>query len=158
MEDFATVCSFSLAGMQEDRVIRQWIEAPNIPIVHTLIDRPTLTLELTAFATRHQNVDNVLMKVLPKQAPVAAIARIHVRSCAELKQLTGPPVIVIGEVKTNEPFLVASKVGPAHDYATFWEEAGYTLYLPSGVASLDEPLQYLVRFPQEGSLLRHYRK
>ena len=24
MEDFATVCSFSLAGMQEDRLIRQW--------------------------------------------------------------------------------------------------------------------------------------
>ena len=153
MEDFATVCRFSLAGMQEDRVIRQWVEAPNIPIVHTLIDRPRATVELTAFATRHQNeerVDNVLMKILPKQAPVAATARIQVRTGAELKQLTGPPVIVIGEVKTNAPFLVASKVGPAHDYATFWEEAGYTLYLPYGVASQDAPLQYLVRFPQEG--------
>jgi hypothetical protein len=51
MEDFATVCTFSLAGMQDDRVVRQWLEAPHIPIVHTLTERPTATLELTAFAT-----------------------------------------------------------------------------------------------------------
>jgi hypothetical protein len=28
MEDFATVSSFSLAGMQDDRLLRQWLEAP----------------------------------------------------------------------------------------------------------------------------------
>ena len=54
-EDFATVCTFSLAGMQDDRVARQWLEEPHVPIVHTLIDRPTATLELAAFATRHGN-------------------------------------------------------------------------------------------------------
>src|SRR5882672_11086667 len=67
MEDFATVCTFSLAGMQDDRVERQWLEAANIPIVHTLVDRPTATLELIAFATRHGDegrVDNVLMTIL----------------------------------------------------------------------------------------------
>src|SRR5882724_8495184 len=53
MEDFATICTFSLAGMQDDRVQRQWLESANIPIVHTVIDRPTATLELAAFATRH---------------------------------------------------------------------------------------------------------
>jgi len=70
MEDFANVCRFSLAGMQDDRVVRQWLEAPHVPIVHTLIERPTATIELTAFATRHGNegrVDNVLMTILPKQ-------------------------------------------------------------------------------------------
>src|SRR6185312_8110386 len=46
MENFATVCTFSLAGMQDDRVSRQWLEAPHIPFVHTLIERPTATLEL----------------------------------------------------------------------------------------------------------------
>jgi len=105
MEDFATVCTFSLAGMQDDHVTRQWIEAPNIPIVHTLIDRPTATLELAAFATRHHSegrVDNVLMTILPKQAPVAAIARIQVRTCAQLKQVTGPPVIVVGEYQKRK--------------------------------------------------------
>src|SRR5882672_6600373 len=67
MEDFTTVCTFSLAGMQDDRVERQWLEAANIPIVHTLVDRPTATLELIAFATRHGDegrVDNVLMTIL----------------------------------------------------------------------------------------------
>jgi hypothetical protein len=153
MEDFATVCTFSLAGMQDDRVVRQWLEAPNVPIVHTLIDRPAATLELTAFATCHQSegrVDNVLMTILPKQAPVAAIPRIRVRTCAQLKEVTGPPVIVVGDAKTDAPFLVAAKLGPVHDYATFWEEAGYTLYLPHGMASHDAPLRYLVRFPQKG--------
>src|SRR5438105_4720121 len=93
MEDFATVCTFSLAGMQDDRIVPQWLEAPNIPIVHTLIDRPTATLELIAFATRHRNegrVDNVLMTIFPKQVPVAAIPRIHLRTCAQMKQMTGP--------------------------------------------------------------------
>jgi len=153
MEDFATVCTFSLAGMQDDRVLRQWLEAPHIPIVHTLIERPTATLELAAFATRHANegrVDNVLVTILPKQAPVEAIPRIHVRTCLSLKQSSGPPTIVINEANANSPFLLAAKMGPASDYATFWEEAGYTLYLPHGEASQSQPLQYFIRFPQEG--------
>jgi hypothetical protein len=153
MQDFATVCTFSLAGMQDDRLLRQWLEAPNVPIVHTLIDRPAVTLELVAFATRHQNegrVDNVLMTILAKQATVAAIPCVHVRTCAQLKQVTGPPVIVLSDATTNTPFLLAAKLGPVHDYATFWEEVGYTLYLPHGTASHDEPSKYLVRFPQEG--------
>lgn len=155
MEDFATVCTFSVAGMQDDRVVRQWLEAPHVPIVHTLIDRPTATLELTAFATRHQDegrVDNVLMTILPKRAPVDAIPRIHIRTCRQMKQVTGPPAIAINDAKTNTVFLFAAKLGPAPDYAAFWEEAGYTLYLPHGTASHDAPLQYLIRFPQEGQL------
>src|SRR6266480_964130 len=38
VEDFATIYTFSLAGLQDDRVARQWLEAPGIPIVHTLIE------------------------------------------------------------------------------------------------------------------------
>jgi len=152
MEDFATVCSFSLAGMQDDRVVRQWLEAPNIPIVHTIIERPTATLELMAFATRHGNegrVDNVLMTILPKRTPLAAIPRIHLRTCLSLKQTSGPPTIAVSEKGTNMPFLLAAKLAPALDFATFWEEAGYTLYLPHGEASKSNPLQYFIRFPQE---------
>src|SRR6266704_1103819 len=133
MEDFSTVCTFSLAGMQDDRVVRQWLEAPHLPVIHTLIERPTATLELTAFATRHGNegrVDNVLMTILPRQASVPAVPRVHIRTCLSLKQASGPPTIAINDAKANTPFLVAAKLGPALDYATFWEEAGYTLYLP----------------------------
>jgi hypothetical protein len=151
-EDFATVCKFSLAGMQDDRVVRQWLEDSQVPIVHTLIDRPTATLELTAFATRHGSegrVDNVLLTILPKRSEVAAIPRLHIRTCRKLKQLTGPPTVVVGDLDTNTPFLLATKIGTTLDYAQFWEEAGYTLYLPHGEAAPNQPLRYFVRFPQE---------
>jgi len=39
MENFASVVEFSLAGFQDDKILRQWIESPAVPIVHTLIDR-----------------------------------------------------------------------------------------------------------------------
>jgi hypothetical protein len=161
MEDFATVCTFSLAGMQDDRVVRQWLEAPQVPIVHTLMERPMASLELTAFATRHGNegrVDNVLITVLPrqvlsKQKAVAAIPRIHVRSCVPLLLIASGPTVVITEANTNTPFLVAAKLGLPAGSATCWEEAGYTLYLPHGEASYGKPLRYLIRFPQEGQSL-----
>jgi hypothetical protein len=43
MENFASVVEFSLAGFQADKILRQWIESPAVPIVHTLIDRPAAT-------------------------------------------------------------------------------------------------------------------
>jgi len=54
------------------------------------------------------------------------------------------------DTNTNAPFLVAAKLSPSADFATWWDEAGYTLYLPHGEASHREPLRYLIRFPQEG--------
>jgi hypothetical protein len=151
-EDFATVCTFSLAGMQDDRVVRQWLEDPHIPIVHTLIDRPAATLELTAFASRHGKegrVDNVVLTILPKLSKVAAIPRLHIRTCRKLKQITGPPNVAVNDTDANTLFLLAAKLGAAADFAQFWEEGGYTLYLPHGEAELHQPLCYFVRFPQE---------
>ena len=152
MEDFATVCTFSLAGMQDDRVVRQWLEAPHIPVVHTLIERPTARLELTTFASRHGDegrVDNVLMTIVPKQGAVAAVPRLHLRTCLGLKRAPGPAITVL-EANLNTPFLTATKLGAEAGYATWWEEGGYTLYLPQGEAVPGKPLQYFVRFPQEG--------
>jgi hypothetical protein len=152
-EDFATVCTFSLAGMQNDHIVRQWLEEPRIPVVHTLIERPTASLELVAFASRHGSegrVDNILLTILPKQSTVAAIPRLHIRTCRKLKQMTGPPTVVVNDINANTPFLLAAKIGPTLDFAQFWEEAGYTLYLPHGEAASDQPLRYFVRFPQEG--------
>lgn len=151
-EDFGTVCTFSLAGMQDDRVLRQWLEEPRTPIVHTLVDRPMATLELTAFATRHARegrVDNVLLTISAKQSKVPIIPSLHLRTCRKLKQLTGPPTVVIGDLEASTPFLLATKIGPTLDFAQFWEEAGYTLYLPHGEAAPNQPLRYFVRFPQE---------
>jgi hypothetical protein len=151
-KDFGTVCTFSLAGMQDDRVVRQWLEAPNLPIVHTLIERPTATLELTVFASRHGNegrVDNILLSIVPKESAVSAIPLLHFRTCRKMKQMTGPPTIVINDEETNKPFLLAAKIGATSDFAMFWEEGGYTLYLPHGEAAPNQPLRYFARFPQE---------
>ncbi len=152
VEDFGTVCTFSLAGMQDDHVVRQWLEAPHIPIVHTLIERPTATLELTAFSTRRGNegrVDNVLLTILPKVSSVAVIPRLHIRTCRTLKQMSGPPTVVINDAGSNNPFLLAAKIGPTFDFAMMWQEAGYSLFLPHGEAELNQPLRYFVRFPLE---------
>ena len=158
MEDFGTVCTFSLAGMQDDRVKRQWMEDPRVPIVHTLLERATATLELTAFATRHAQegrVDNVLLTIQPKQTKVAAIPRLHIRTCRKLKQMTGPPTVVVNDIDTNEPFLLAAKIGQTLDYAQFWEDGGYTLLLPHGEAAANQPLRYFVRFPLEKQATEH---
>ena len=154
VQDFGTVCTFSLAGMQDDRVTRQWLESPRIPIVHTLIERPAATLELVAFATRHAQegrVDNVLMTVRPKRDPVAVVPRIHLHTDLKLAINSGSPAIVVEETGTKMPFLVARELNSPLGSATWWEEGwGYTLYLPHGEASRDNPLQYVIRFPQEG--------
>lgn len=153
LEDFAAVVMFSLAGMQDDHIVRQWLEAPHIPIVHTLIERSTATLELTAFATRDADegrVDNVLMTILPKGEPVSANPRLHLRSCVPLKLTPNEYAIVVADPKTNVPFLVAAKVGSADNSAGWWDEEGYSLFLPHGAAARNEPLRYVIRFPQEG--------
>jgi len=156
MEDFWTVCSFSLAGMEDDHLMRQWLEAPHVPIVHTLIERPRATLELTTFASRRASegrVDNVLLEIRSKRGSVAAVPRIHIRTCGPMKQISGPPTIVVGDPKTNAPFLLGAKLGPAGDFATFWEESGYTLYLPHSEVSPARPAAYFVRFPLEGQTI-----
>lgn len=112
MENFSTVIEFSLAGFQDDKVLRQWIESPSIPIVHTLIDRPAATLELTAFATHHVGegrVDNVLLSIRSKTGSVALVPKLHIRTCEklELESYTTPTATV--SVSGNKsPLLVAT--------------------------------------------------
>jgi hypothetical protein len=88
MENFGTVIEFSLAGFQDDKILRQWIESPAIPIVHTLIDRPVATFELIAFATGHRGegrVDNVLLSIKSKSGRVAMVPKIRIRTCERLE-------------------------------------------------------------------------
>lgn len=154
VQDFGIVCTFSLAGMQDDRVVRQWLEAPRIPIVHTLIERPDATLELMAFATRHAQegrIDNVLMTVRAKEGRVAAVPRLHLHTGLGLSLLSGNSTIVVQETSRKAPFLVARELNSSLGSAVWWEEGwGYTLYLPHGEASHERPLRYLIRFPREG--------
>lgn len=159
MENFGTVVEFSLAGFQDDKTLRQWIESPAVPIVHTLIDRPAATLELIAFATCHAGegrVDNVLLSVKSKSRSksktgrVAVVPKIHVRTCdrLELESYTAPTATV--RVHGSEsPLLVAAQLNSNLGSCMLWEEEGFTLYLTHGEAAEQVPARYFIRLPQE---------
>jgi hypothetical protein len=153
MENFGTVIELSLAGFQDDKILRQWIESPDIPIVHTLIDRPAATFELIAFATRHASegrVDNVLLSVKSKNSRVAVVPKIHIRTCErlELESYTVPTATVRAH-GGKSPLLVAAQLDNNLGSCMLWEEEGFTLYLPHGEASEEVPALYFVRLPQE---------
>ena len=152
MEDFATILEFSLAGFADDRVTRQWIEAPGVPIVHTLIERPAATVELIAFATKYENegrVDNVLLTVKSKRGRVAVAPKVHLRTCEKLEPKNyNSPLAEASRAGSDQPFFVAAQVGNTQGTWAWWEEAGYTFYMPHGEATPQAPAQYFFRFPQ----------
>jgi hypothetical protein len=153
MENFHTVIRFSLAGFQDDKVLRQWIESPGTPIVHTLIGRPAATLELVAFATRHTGegrVDNVLLSIKSKKGSVAVIPKLHIRTCdrLELESYTAPTATVRTH-GSNSPLLVAAQLKNNLGTCMMWEEEGFTIYLPHGEATEDVEVRYFVRLPLE---------
>jgi len=157
MENFGTVIEFSLAGFQDDKILRQWIESPAVPIVHTLIDRPAATFELIAFATRHAGegrVDNVLLSIKSKSQSktgrVAVVPKIHIRTCErlELESYTVPTATVRAQ-GSKSPMLVAAQLNNNLGSCMLWEEEGFTLYLPHGEASEEVSARYFVRLPQE---------
>ena len=171
MENFGTVVEFSLGGFQDDKILRQWIESPAVPIVHTLIDRPAATFELIAFATRHAGegrVDNVLLLINPKSKAgfnsgsesksksgsktgrVAVLPKIHIRTCErlELESYT-VPVATVRAQGSKSPLLVAAQLNSNVGSCMLWQEEGFTLYLPHGEASEEVPARYFVRLPQE---------
>jgi hypothetical protein len=153
MENFGMVIEFSLAGLQDDKILRQWIESPTVPIVHTLIDRPAATFELIAFATRHAGegrVDNVLLSITSKPGRVAVVPKIHIRTCEplELESYTVPTATVRAQ-GSKSPLLVAAQINHNLGSCMLWEEEGFTLYLPHGEAAEDVPARYFIRLPQE---------
>ena len=155
MENFGTVIEFSLAGFQDDKILRQWIESPGVPIVHTLIDRPAATFELIAFATRHAGegrVDNVLLFRLSRSrvSRVAVLPKIRIRTCErlELESYTVPTATVRAQ-GSKSPLLVAAQLNSNLGTCMLWEEEGFTLYLPHGEATEEVPARYFVRLPQE---------
>jgi hypothetical protein len=153
MENFGTVIEFSLAGFEDDKILRQWIESPAAPIVHTLIDRPAARFELIAFATRHAGegrVDNVLLSIQSKSGRVAVVPKIHIRTCErlELESYTASTAMV-RVPGSKSPLLVAAQLNNNLGSCMLWEEEGFTLYLPHDEASEEASASYFVRLPQE---------
>ena len=153
MENFSTVIEFSLAGFQDDKVLRQWIEAPGVPIVHTLIDRSAATLEVTSFASRHAGegrVDNVILSIKSKKNRIAVMPKIHIQTCEklELESYTTPTATILVS-SSRTPLLVAAAQNNGLGSCMLWEEEGFTLYLPHSEATEETEVRYYVRFPQE---------
>lgn len=153
MEDFGLVIGFSLAGFQDDKILRQWIESPNVPIVHTLVDRPAATMEILSFATRHGSegrVDNVLLKIRAKNGTVAVTPKLQIRTCEKLAlEDYDSPVATAIYPESKLPLLVGAKIGESKGRCVWWEEAGFTLYLPHAEASPESEARYFIRIPQE---------
>jgi hypothetical protein len=164
MENFGTVIEFSLAGFQDDKVLRQWIESPAVPIVHTLIDRPAATFELIAFATRRAGegrVDNVLLSINSKSESesksqskagrVAVLPKIRIRTRERLElESYAVPTATVRVQNSKAPLLVAAQLNSNLGTCMLWEEEGFTLYLPHGEATEAVPARYFIRLPQEG--------
>lgn len=149
LDYFTLVAGFTLAGMEADTVVRQELESPAVPIVHTWLDRPEARIHLTAFATNEPEegrVDNVLFEVSPRiRHAIHAVARITIRSAADLtaRQLDAATVMSPRE-RPETPVLLAS--APARSYPN---GSGYRLDFKPARAAANEPIRLLLRFPQQ---------
>jgi len=163
MENFSTVIEVSLAGFQDDRVLRQWIESPRVPIVHTLIDRPAATMELITFASEHAGegrIDNVLLLIRSKKGSVAVVPKLLIHTCEKLElESYTTATATVGKSGSKSPLLVAAQLNSNLGTCMLWEEEGFTLYLAHGQATEDAEVRYFVRLPQENqpaaTLLAH---
>lgn len=158
IDQFGTIVEFALAGMGQAAWQSQSMEAPGVPIVHTMMERGAATIELIAFATRREGegrVDNVLMEVRPKSGSVIAAPLVRIRSCRQyrLGENSGPVSNVFREDEQT-PWMICIPLNAfpsTDDMGWRLGEGGYELYLEHGTATAAEPLRYFFRFPQRGS-------
>ena len=156
INQFGTIVEFTLAGMLRDTWVEQKMEAPGIPILYTVIDRPTARMELIAFASRRQNegrVDNVLMEIHSRGEDVVATPLVRIRSARkyDLKPKNGIVTEVVRE-SSDQPWMICiPQNNQSHDITWLPEEGGYRLTLEHGTATRNRPLRYLFRMPQAGS-------
>jgi hypothetical protein len=156
INQFGTIVEFTLSGMQRDTWIEQKMESSSIPILHTVIDRPTARIELIAFASRRATegrVDNVLMEIRARNDDVVVNPLVRIRSCFKysLKPKNGIVTEVVREAAEEPWMLCIPQNNQAHDMMWLPEEGGYRLSLEHGSATRTRPLRYLFRMPQAGS-------
>ena len=154
---FGTIVEFTLAGMANDAWVSQKLEAPGIPIVHTVIERPMATIELIAFASRRKSegrVDNVLMEIRAKREDAVAAPLVRIRSCGDyqLKPKKGIATEVVRGQAAESWMICLPLNNEAHDISWLLEEGGYRLTLEHGTAERNKPLRYFFRIPQAVSL------
>jgi len=153
IDQFGTIVEFTLAGMRRDTWKRQWLESPEIPIVHTLIERPTAVFELITFSTQREGegrVDNVLMEVRAKGEPVDVTPLVRIRSCKSY-QLDANTSTLTQVLRGSDalPWMYCMALNqPPGDALWRLDEGGYLLNFGHGVATKDQPVRYFFRLPQ----------
>lgn len=167
---------FSLQGMNTDCVVSQELESPLLPIVHTLIERDSVRMELIAFASNRAGegrVDNVLMTVIPRRdervhaGPLVAIAsqQRYTRRALSSPAMTpcslggeldasdacGEPILIFTDTPQKPLFMVAGGMAGAAAGARQGIVGERTLFaFHPQPASIAKPLRFIFRFPQQG--------
>jgi len=163
LEYFAAIVEFSVAGMESDRLVKQSLESPSVPIVHTVLERPTLTIELTAFATNRPQegrVDNVIAEFRARTAAVRAVPTVSIATSEELTSSRLGDRNAQVKKKDGSVFLLADcplqrtdlghGVLLAAPVRTASSAAPARLAAPVRTASSATPARLFLRFPQEG--------
>ena len=148
-EHFPVSVSFTLNGLDPDRVAWQRLEAPGVPIIRTRIDRSDAFLELTTFATRRAGegrVDNVILEVRPKSKRSVLASPVVVLRTRRTIALNG--TVVRFESDAAPVFLAADCPLSSVDTGD-----GYRLAVPARPAASDQPLRCFFRFPLDGQVL-----
>ncbi|MFN7997570.1 MAG: hypothetical protein U0Q18_28385 [Bryobacteraceae bacterium] len=154
---FPTEIQFSLSGMDADRVVRQELESPQVPIVHTRIERPRADLLLTTFGTNREGegrVDNVLLEVRPRSGrlthstPVATV-RTRVELVAEKSGAT--TLVYAGKNKDTLLFTLDRAAG-LEDDGNEW-----AVTVQSDAATSARPMRCFFRLPQDGQTAAQLR-
>ena len=155
---FPQSVQFSVEGMEADVAKSQWLEKPGVPIIHTRLERPQATLELTTFATRRDGegrVDNVILEVRPRgnsSIHVTPVVSISAQQAIRVQRSEGASLVRMGG--ENGPlFLLADAPALPPSEAVL----EHRLVLESGVASAADPLRCFFRLPQEGQTFEQLR-
>jgi hypothetical protein len=138
---YPTIVQFSLLGMESDHVVRQELESPGVPVIHTIVERPDARFELISFATNRAGegrVDNVLMRVTATGKRAArAVPVVSLRTRQALKS-QGRAIFLDGNAKTQ--LFACSHELKLEDWGS-----SYQVFLPA----LELPAGILFRFPQQ---------
>jgi hypothetical protein len=162
VDQFGTIVEFTVAGMGQDAWIKQEMESPGTPIIHTRLERGNAHIDLIAFATnreREARVDNVLLEVHPRtDEPILAAPVVRIRSPRKHRLEKGPNgVWNIFRDDETKPWIVCLPQTSANltggDSDVLWRivEGGFELHLAPGTARPDAPLVTLFRIAQLGN-------
>lgn len=149
IDAFSAVVHFSVAGMEPDRVVRQELESPGVPIVHTFIERPAIELELITFASNRPEegrVDNVILQIRNrgnKEVHAAALVRVDIVGRMEAVPIGGGArTRVIGT--EGDCFLLADTPLAAFPAPSAWVFAARAVACWPGALT-----RLMFRFPQQ---------